>query len=129
MGLGNPQQQGTPVALLDEGVQVAASLGSLNFVGAGVTATAAGSAGTATIPGGAGGTNTATDKVTPVTSGNNITLDLTTLSHVFTTIQFVTKNGQTLDPNDATYGWSRSVNTITVLNASNTDVFLVNYNY
>lgn len=79
--------------------------------------------------GGAGGTNMATEKLTPTTSGANITLDLTGLAHVFTAIQGVYKNGILIDASDATFGWSRSTNTITVLNGSNTDIFYVQYNY
>lgn len=79
--------------------------------------------------GGGAGTNVATQKLIPTTSGSNITLDLTGLAHTFTSIQFISKNGQIMDSSDATYGWSQSTNTVTVLNAANTDIFLVNYNY
>jgi hypothetical protein len=46
---------GGSVQVKDEGTSVAAQATSLNFVGAGVTATASGGAVTVTIPGGAGG--------------------------------------------------------------------------
>jgi hypothetical protein len=48
-------QDGQSVAVLDEGSQLTAAAASLDFVGAGVTATVAGSAVTVTIPGGGGG--------------------------------------------------------------------------
>jgi hypothetical protein len=46
---------GTTVAVADEGTPLTAAVTNLNFVGAGVTATAVGSVVTVTIPGGGGG--------------------------------------------------------------------------
>jgi len=46
---------GANVAALDEGASLTSALASVNFVGAGVTATNTGDAVTVTIPGGAGG--------------------------------------------------------------------------
>lgn len=87
--------------------------------------------GTTTISasGSGGGANVSTEKLTPTTSGSNITLNLTGLTHTFTAILGVYKNGQLLDPNDTSFGWSRSSNTITVLNATTDDVFLIQYTY
>lgn len=76
-----------------------------------------------------GSSSIATEKLTPIQSGNNITLDLTGLAHTFTAVLGIYKNGQLLDPGDATFGWSITLNTATVLNAAPTDVFLVNYTY
>lgn len=73
--------------------------------------------------------NIATEKLTPTTSGANITLNLALLAHTFSTVLGVYKNGQLLDPAATDFGWSRSSNTITVLNAANTDTFLVQYTY
>lgn len=79
-----------------------------------------------TASGGGGGTNIATERVTPVTSGSNVTLDLTTLSHVFVAIEVVFRNGPATTP---TQDWTRSGNTITVFNADNTEIFQVQYTY
>lgn len=77
----------------------------------------------------ASGANVATEKLTPTQAGANITLNLAGLSHTFSTILGVYKNGQLLDPSDATFGWSRVTNTITVLNGFDTDIYLVAYTY
>lgn len=69
------------------------------------------------------------EKLTPTAAGSNATLNLTQLSQTFTTIQWVSKNGQILDATDATFGWSRASNTITVLNGADSDIFLVSYTY
>jgi hypothetical protein len=74
----------------------------------------------------ASGSNIATDLVTPVTSGANITLDLTTLSHPFVAIEVVFRNGQALTP---TADWTRSTNTITVTGATTGDVYQIQYTY
>lgn len=75
---------------------------------------------------GSSGSNIATERVTPVASGSNITLDLTTLLHTFVAIEVVFKNGPAAIPvND----WTRSGNTITVVNSDPTDIFLVQYTY
>lgn len=74
----------------------------------------------------ASGSNVATESISPVTSGSNITLDLTTLSHPFITIEVVFRNGQAIIP---TTDWSRSINTITATNATSADIFQVQYTY
>lgn len=79
-----------------------------------------------TATGGGTGTNIATEIVSPTVSGSNITIDLTALSHVFVAIEVVFRNGQGLTP---TTEWSRSGNTITVTNATTSDVFQVQYTY
>lgn len=76
--------------------------------------------------GGGAGTNVATEVVAGVTSGSNVTLDLTTLSHTFITIELVTASGQVLTP---TTDWTRSGNTITVLGASSAQAYQVQYTY
>lgn len=83
-----------------------------------------------TVTGGSGsGSAVATEKLTPSASGSNITLDLTGLSNTYDTVQWVAKNGQILDPDDATFGWSKTGDTITVLNGADTDIFMVSYSY
>jgi hypothetical protein len=74
----------------------------------------------------AAGQNIATDSITPVTSGANVTLDLTTLSHTFIAVEVVFRNGQALTP---TSDWSRSGNTITIFNATSGEVYQVQYTY
>lgn len=78
-----------------------------------------------------GGTSAsvAIEKLTPTTSGNNVTLDLTALAHSWSVIIAVFKDGQLVDPASANNGWSRAVNTITVLNTDTTAVFMVEYAY
>jgi len=51
MGYFNPQEVGKPIKVYDEGVELDASIESIDFVGAGVTATNVGTAITATISG------------------------------------------------------------------------------
>lgn len=76
--------------------------------------------------GGGGGTNVATQVVTGVQSGNNTTLDLTTLSHVFVAVEAIFRNGQLLTP---ITDWSLVSTTATVTNVSATDVYQVQYTY
>lgn len=82
-----------------------------------------------TVSGGGGGLTYEIDGVTPVTSGSSITLDLTTLAHTFVAILGIYKNGQLLNPSDATFGWTITGNSATVLNAANTDEFDVEYSH
>lgn len=75
--------------------------------------------------GGGSGTNIDTQVVTAVQSGSDITLDLTTLPHTFIAIEVVFRNGQAIAPSL----WSRVGNTITVLDADASEVFMVQYTY
>ena len=111
---------------LDDAIRISDHVREINF-GTGISASYSG--GRITLTGTGGGTNVATEKLTPTASGADITLDLTALANTFDTIQWVAKNGQILDSSDATYGWSRVTNTITVLTATDTDIFLVHYSY
>ncbi len=54
----DPRSTGASISVLDEGVQISSAASSLNFVGAGVTATNVGNAITITIPGGGSATFT-----------------------------------------------------------------------
>lgn len=54
MPFGNLAEQGRPLTIKDEGVPLTTNASSIDFVGAGVTATNVGSAVSATIPGGVG---------------------------------------------------------------------------
>lgn len=56
-----PQYAGTPVAISDEGTPLTSAVTSIDFTGAGVTATVVGSAVTVTINGGGGGTSAASN--------------------------------------------------------------------
>lgn len=100
----------------------------LIFEGSGVSIVRV-SDGVAVLTVAAGAPTLSTEKLVPTASGDNATLDLTGLAHTFTAIQWIAKNGQVLDASDATFGWSRSSNTVTVLNAADTDIFLVSYSY
>lgn len=72
------------------------------------------------------GANIATEVLSATTSGSNITLDLTALAHTFIAIEVVFRNGQAITPVSS---WTRSGNTITVLNADASEVFQVQYTY
>lgn len=72
------------------------------------------------------GSSIATEVVTAVQSGGNITLNLTTLLHTFVAIEVVFRNGQGITP---VTSWSRSGNTITVFNADASEVFMIQYTY
>lgn len=89
--------------------------------------------GTWTIAATGGGASIATEKLTPTTSGSDITLDLTTLAHTSTGVLLVTRSGQVIMPNGSAAlpgsSWSQSGTTITVYNADNTDIYLVQYTY
>lgn len=89
--------------------------------------------GTWTVAATGGGSSIATEKLTPTANGSDITLDLTTLAHTFTNILFVTRNGEILMPsgnaNLPGSSWSRVTNTVTVYNADDTDIYLVQYTY
>jgi|SRR5665213_2997911 len=76
--------------------------------------------------GGGAGTNVDTQVVTAVQSGANVTLDLTTLPHVFVAVEVVFRNGQALQP--IAY-WSLSGSTVTVTNADAGDIYMVQYTY
>lgn len=80
-----------------------------------------------------GGANVATQLLPATQVSTNITLDLTGLTHTFSGILFVTRNGQVLMPNGSAglpgSSWTISGNTITVYNASDSDVYLVQYTY
>ena len=80
----------------------------------------------ATVTSAGGGTNVATEVVTAVQSGANITLDLTALAHVFVAVEVVWRNGQALTPISS---WSLTANTVTVVNADAGDVYLIQYTY
>lgn len=67
------------------------------------------------------GINVLTEELTPSTSGLNITLDLTQLSETYIAVQFVSRNGQIL----ASTSWSKTGDTITVLDSSTDDQFTV----
>lgn len=64
----NPSVTGAPVTVYDEGITLTAAVSSLNFVGAGVTATAVGNDVTVTIDG-AGGSGTVTSVAMTVPTG------------------------------------------------------------
>lgn len=53
----NPQEYGQPLQILDEGIILTNSAASINFIGAGVTATESNNNITVNIPGGGGSTS------------------------------------------------------------------------
>jgi hypothetical protein len=73
-----------------------------------------------------GGSSIATEALTGTQAGTSVTLDLTQLSHTYTGILLIMRNGQILTP---TTSWSRVGDVITILNASASNTFLVQYTY
>lgn len=115
----------TTLKIQNAGVLLGSSFDTLNLI-SGVSAVDSGNGVAGVTGSAASGANVAVDRVTPVTSGSNITLDLTTLSHTFVAIEIVFRNGPATTP---TQDWTRSGNTITVFNADNTEIFQVQYTW
>ncbi len=73
-----------------------------------------------------GGVNISTETITATQSGTSVTLDLTTLAHTFIAIEVVFRNGQAITPLTS---WTRSGNTITIINADASEAYMVQYTY
>lgn len=123
------------VLIRDEGGDLGTAT-TLDFVGAGVTASDQGNGVmrvTITGGGSGSGTNAASQIVTVVQSGSNVTIDLTQLSNSYLTVVNVFRNGQNLTPNGNAglpgSSWSKSVNTVTVYNGDPSDIYIVEYTY
>lgn len=77
--------------------------------------------------GGGTGTNIQTGVIAGVQSGNNVTLDLTTLPHTPVAVEVVWRNGQALTP---IAFWSLTGTAVTVFNADAVnDSFMVQTTY
>lgn len=80
-----------------------------------------------------GGSAIATEQVTAVNSGTDVTIDLTQLAHASTGVLFVTRSGQVLLPNGNANlpgsSWSQSGSTVTVYNADQADGYLIQYSH
>lgn len=80
-----------------------------------------------------GSSNIATELVTAIQSGENATIDLTQLSHTYTSVLFISLDGAILMPNgNATLPgptWNQSGNTATVYNANAAGIYLIQYLY
>lgn len=116
----------TSIKILNAGVVLPGSFNTIDLNGSLSGSDEGGGILNLTGSGGGTGTNIATELVTPVQSGSNITLDLTTLSHTFVAIEVVFRTGQATTP---LADWSRTGNTITVLNADASEKFMVQYTY
>lgn len=78
------------------------------------------------------GNSFASQAVTAVASGSDVTISLGQLANPFVAIQFVTRNGQVLDQGDGSGGfsrWSRVGSVITVYNADPSDSYQIFYTY
>lgn len=79
------------------------------------------------------GSNISTEEVIAVTSGSNVTIDLTQLAHTPTTVLFVSRGGIIQMPNGNASipgsSWSQTGMTVTVYNADRDDGYLVQYAY
>lgn len=80
--------------------------------------------------GGGSGSNIATEKLTGTQSGTSVTLNLLSLSHTYTSVEWVSRQGQILTPTTGVpSGWTQSGDIVTVTNADASEDFLVNYKY
>lgn len=115
----------TTIGIRNNGVLVPGDFDTIDLLG---TLTGANQGGGVVGITGSGGSsaNIDTRVVAATQSGANITLDLTTLPHTFTGIEFVTRNGPVTTP---VLDWSLSGNTITVFNADASEIFQVQYTY
>lgn len=127
----NDKEDGSPIAIKDEGITVVSSAASINFVGSGVSVSAIGRDVTVTISGGGGGgVNISVEKLVGTQSGSNVTLNLAGLAHTFTAVLFIIRQGQVVTPgNNGGYGWTLSGSTVTVYGADASEDFLVEYTY
>lgn len=126
---------------LQRAIREAAQGGGKMVHGGGMTLTAGtnvtlvrNSNGTWTVSASGGGSSSlATEQVTAVASGTDVTIDLTQLAHMLVTALFVTRNGQVLMPNGNANlpgsSWSKSGTVITVYNADPSDIYLIQYGY
>lgn len=131
-GWGGGGGGGTKLEVLDEDTNIGQDIRKLIFSGAGVVVTRVGDGvAIVTVAGGGGGSgsNVTREPVAVVQSGANVTIDLTQLDHTYVQIVDVSKNGQILTPTSAEFGWSKTGDTITVLNGFDTDEFQVAYTY
>lgn len=117
---------GARLEIMDEGGSLGQDIQRVDFRGAGVTATRVGTTVVVTIAGGGAGTSVAVERLTGTQSGNNVTLDLTALSHTPTGTLWVSRQGQIQTP---TADWTQAGSTVTVNNADAGEVFLVAYTY
>lgn len=81
--------------------------------------------GTTRIDASGGSANLATEPVVAVQSGTDVTIDLTQLSNPYTSIQFVSLNGQIIN----TTRWSVLADVMTVTDGFDTDEFQIQYVY
>lgn len=85
--------------------------------------------GTTTISATSGGANVATEAVTAVQSGSNVTIDLTQLSQTYTSVLLVTRNGMVLTLGDTNLGYTQAGDILTIYNADESEPFLIQYTY
>lgn len=82
---------------------------------------------------GGSGANIATEVVTAVQSGTDVTIALSQLAHTYSSVLLTAKNGQILIPNGNAglpgSSWSQSGNVVTVYNADATESFQIQYSY
>ena len=132
---GNRPSAGGKIQVLVNGVNIGQDIKRVNFVGTGVTAQREGDGNAAvTIVGSGGGVNISTEAVTAVTSGNDVTIDLTQLAHTLVGLQFISRNGQiqppvASSPADGSSGYNISGSAATVYNAASGETFLICYTY
>lgn len=118
---------GQDVSVSYEGTKLTGVLKSLEFVGGGVNVQQL-SDGTivVTVPTPSGASaNIATEEVVATQDGDNINIDLSQLTHDYTAIMFVARNGQIQSPST----WSITNDILTLTEASASNSLLVQYTY
>lgn len=118
---------GQDITALDETTVLTTVLKQLQFVGAGVTAVSiVDGVVVVTIPGAAAGTNIATETVIATDAGGNaVNIDLTQLSQVWQTVEFVARNGAIQNKSK----WSIVGDVLTLQGAVTTNDFQIQFTY
>ena len=129
MGFYNLQTTGNPVSILDEGLTLTPSVGSIDFRGAGVAGSAVGNLVTETIPGGGGG-SWQSGAFTP--DGYKVVFVLptpaTSFSSVFLELNNATLTDKNINSSNFDYILGVDLQTITMASAPlSTDIFIYKY--
>lgn len=123
---------GPNLVVLNEGVVLSSAVKTIDFRGANVDVVDVGDGEiVVTVTGGSGGgTNVASQVIaTKTQAGDNVTFSLTQLTHTYSTVLWISRNGIIMTPNDTNLGYSQAVDTITVYNADISEPFIISYTY
>lgn len=125
MSFNNPQEMGHPITIQDEGITLTNSVGTINFVGPGVTGSIIGNTVTETITGSGGGSTTVySETPTGLVDGSN---KIYTTSHTITTVIGIWINAEFIYPSEyVVSGAGFTMNTALDASFSSTG-FLISY--